>query len=335
MTPLPQSCQFLQSIEAAGAAYNSIQVLVGGDHVSDIIRHAFVHFDTIKTDQASKFDSMPRGRKKVVEATISYALHVQSTMGNITLEHIDPIIVNMEQNWDSIQNEIIAEEKKQDLPPPLTQREKNQLLAKEVMEIKKRDREMFERGDYTMNSAEKEVDWGDANLRGGEEAFLGTASTNMGSVEGRMRDATRSKNIGIRRFQIKDFYGASKAFRFSFFKLNFSNKKDIGNYLEHKTVEIEKFVEENLEKLHCNLAASLIEMSLIEIETSPTQSMIYAAESASQASGAIELNGDNVKAIYLRGKGRMLADDFEASRIDLREAKVSAKAKFCEQTKLY
>ena len=63
--------------------------------------------------------------------------------------------------------------------------------------------------------------------------------------------------------------------------------------------------------------------------------MIYAAESASQASGAIELNGDNVKAIYLRGKGRMLADDFEASRIDLREAKVSAKAKFCEQTKLY
>jgi len=35
---------------------------------------------------------------------------------------------------------------------------------------------------------------------------------------------------------------------------------------------------------------------------------------------AIELNRDNVRAIYLRGRARVLAEDFEAGRIDLKEA---------------
>ena len=137
-----------------GEAYTAIQSQVGGDHVSTVIKDAFLKFDTINPS------SFPPARSRVAVATVTYAKHLQSNMGNITEEHITEVLSDFSRRWEDAGDKATREDVKQteleekEKARPLTQAEKNQLIAKEVFEQRVNDRKAFERGDFTMDSIE-------------------------------------------------------------------------------------------------------------------------------------------------------------------------------------
>jgi len=275
--------RFLLEILRQGEAYTEIQSQVGGDDVDVVVRKSFLSFDTIDTEK------LPPARSRLAKAVVDYAKHVHLQGGGVSEDHIDKLLYDFRNRFDEAAtkaNEAPLEE--EEITRPLTQKEKNQLLAKEVLDQRRQDRLMFDRGDFTMDNAEREAakKFDDEVVRCGEEVFLSDATTIL-DVKRRMDSARKARDIASRRMHIGDYRGGCKAFRFALKMLNFHTRTDISYFLSVQTAKIDSFLDTNMEACHANLAACLIEMAANETKVS--QRMFLAAEAASQASGGESL----------------------------------------------
>ena len=275
--------RFLLEILRQGEAYTEIQSQVGGDDVDVVVRKSFLSFDTIDTEK------LPPARSRLAKAVVDYAKHVHLQGGGYRkIISTSCYMISATDLMKQRPRQTRHHWKEEEITRPLTQKEKNQLLAKEVLDQRRQDRLMFDRGDFTMDNAEREAakKFDDEVVRCGEEVFLSDATTIL-DVKRRMDSATKARDIASRRMHIGDYRGGCKAFRFALKMLNFHTRTDISYFLSVQTAKIDSFLDTNMEACHANLAACLIEMAANETKVS--QRMFLAAEAASQASGGESL----------------------------------------------
>jgi len=145
------------------------------------------------------------------------------------------------------------------------------------------------------------------------------------NVDKRLSRGKEALRIGLKRSKNGDFEGAAQAYRFGLWQLNFENKQDVVWYTgemekarKARTTAISGKVDATVGALHFGLASELLRMCASGSQPFETV-LTLATESAAQASACITLDGENVEAIHVRGRGRTACEDFEGARLDFLE----------------